>query len=112
MFTAGALVFMILIMWFAQRKNEQDRPMYDRALPDERVWILVLHLRQDLKAVVFLLAGVMVMLGVIADRIHWVFSALDLLSWHHATLRVSRLRSTGLCAFTFLPVPTAIRFCA
>jgi hypothetical protein len=48
MFTAGAFILMILIAWFAARKNEQDRPMYDRALQDERIWLLVLHVRQDL----------------------------------------------------------------
>jgi hypothetical protein len=43
--------------------------MYDRALQDERIWLLVLHVRQDLKLVAFALMGVLVMLGVIADRI-------------------------------------------
>jgi hypothetical protein len=71
MFTAGAFILMILIAWFVQRKNEQDRPMYDRAAArDEGIRLLVLHVRQDLKLVAFALMGVLVMLGVIADRIH------------------------------------------
>jgi hypothetical protein len=44
--------------------------MYERALDSERIWLLVLHIRQDLKTVAFLLGGVMVLLGIIADRIH------------------------------------------
>jgi hypothetical protein len=66
MFTFGAMLFGAVLMWLAIRANEQDRPAYD----EDRIWILVLHIRQDLKLVVFLLAGVLVMLGVIADRLH------------------------------------------
>jgi hypothetical protein len=44
--------------------NEQDRHLYD----EEGTWLLVLHVRQDLKLITFLLGGVIVMLGVIADR--------------------------------------------
>jgi hypothetical protein len=69
MFTAGALLLTTAIMWFASKMNDRDRSMYDRATPDDRVWILVLHVRQDLKLIAFLLAGTMIMLGVIADRI-------------------------------------------
>jgi hypothetical protein len=69
MFTAGAMGLTILIFWLADRKNEEDRPTYDRAIPEDRVWLIALHTRQDLKIIAFLLAGVVVMLGVIADRI-------------------------------------------
>jgi hypothetical protein len=41
--------------------------MYGR---DDDLRELTLHMRQDLKLVAFLLAGIMVMLGVVADRIH------------------------------------------
>jgi hypothetical protein len=67
MFTVGAILITALLVWFAHKGNEQDRPTYDRA--DDRIWLLVLHIRQDLKLIAFLLCGVMVMLGVIADRI-------------------------------------------
>jgi hypothetical protein len=68
MFTAGAFTVTILAAWLADRKNEQDRLMYDRMR--EEVSPLLLHIRQDLKLVTFLLGGAVVMLGVVADRIH------------------------------------------
>ncbi len=68
MFTIGAIILTSLLMWSASRGNKKDRAEYDRAPFDDRSWILLLHLRQDLKLVVFLLAGIVVMLGVIADR--------------------------------------------
>ena len=68
MFTAVAFGVTMLLAWYGGRKNDQDRPTYDRALPDERIWLLVLHIRQDLKLVAFFLGGVIIMLGVIADR--------------------------------------------
>ena len=36
---------------------------------DDRNWLLLLHARQELKTIVFLLVGVIVMLGVVAGRI-------------------------------------------
>ena len=66
MFTAVAFGVTMLLAWYGGRKNDQDRPTYDRALPDERIWLLVLHIRQDLKLVAFFLGGVIIMLGVIA----------------------------------------------
>jgi hypothetical protein len=43
--------------------------MYNADDRDDRIWHLVLHIRQDLKLIAFALGGVMVMLGIIADRI-------------------------------------------
>ena len=37
---------------------------------DEEVRTAVLHARQDIKLVAFLLMGIAIMLGVIADRVH------------------------------------------
>jgi hypothetical protein len=71
MFTFSAILLMILLAWLAKRKNAEDRPTYDQTPPDLREWLVLLHARQDLKVIVFLLAGILVMLGVIADRIHW-----------------------------------------
>ncbi len=68
MFTAGAFLGVAVIVWLAGRANNQDRPDYDRAAPDN--YLLILHVRQDLKLISFLLFGVIVMLGVIADRVH------------------------------------------
>ena len=71
MFTGGAFALVILIAWFTGRRNEEDRPGYDRARDrGDDLWQLTLHIRQDLKLVAFLLGGVIIMLGVVADRIH------------------------------------------
>jgi hypothetical protein len=55
MFTVGALLLTTTILWFASKMNDRDQSMYDRATPDDRVWILVLHVRQDLKLITFFL---------------------------------------------------------
>jgi len=70
MFTTGACFLLALLAWLASKANEKDRSMYDVALDSDRIWLLVLHIRQDLKVAAFLLGGIMVLLGIIADRIH------------------------------------------
>lgn len=70
MFLFAALVLIVFVMWYADRSNKRDRKMdYDRLSESERTALLVLHSRQDLKTIAFLLAGIMVLLGVIADRV-------------------------------------------
>ena len=69
MFTVGAIVLVIITGWWAERKNQKDRSQYDQAAHTGDDWLLRLHIRQDLKLIAFLLAGIFVMLGVIADRI-------------------------------------------
>jgi hypothetical protein len=66
MFTFGAILLTTLLVWYAHRMNERDRSMYD----DDSISLLLLHVRQDLKLVAFLLGGAIVMLGIIADRLH------------------------------------------
>jgi hypothetical protein len=40
-------------------------------VPDDRhEWLLLLHVREDLKLVAFLLCGIMILLGIIADQVH------------------------------------------
>lgn len=69
MFTVAAFILMTLVAWLARRTNEKDRAAYDAAAPDMKHWVLLLHLRQDMKLVAFLLGAVIVMLGVVADRL-------------------------------------------
>ena len=69
MFTVGAIILTIVLAWVANRGNEKDRPEYDKTPTDLREWLLLLHARQELKMIAFLLGGILVMLGVIADRI-------------------------------------------
>ncbi|MGD9542257.1 hypothetical protein [Methylocystis sp.] len=69
MFTLGAIILTVSLAWYAGRQNENDRSQYDGAPLDLHEWLLLLHARQDLKLISFLLGGILVMLGVIADRI-------------------------------------------
>jgi hypothetical protein len=69
MFTVFALALSAVILWFADRGNESDRKSYDQLTVEERLQRLALHSRQDLKTIVFLLGGIMVLLGIIEDRI-------------------------------------------
>lgn len=70
MFALFAVVLAGGLMWYADRTNRRDRKLdYDRLTDDERMSALVLHSRQDLKTIAFLLFGIMVLLGIIADRV-------------------------------------------
>jgi hypothetical protein len=71
MFTGGALVLVAVLLFVAHRGNQSDRRMYDLDRDNsDAVRHLMLHIRQDMKMLVFLLAGVIVMLGIVADQMH------------------------------------------
>ena len=85
MFTLAARFFCNRLTRTADEYNVSDRDIiYDRASLDEerleRLGLLVLHIRQDLKAVVFLLGLVVSVLGVIADLVALV---VIVLGWHY-----------------------------
>ena len=67
MFTAGAFLLVVLIVTLANHANTKDRATYDKAR--DQTSILALHTRQDIKLIALLLCGVIVMLGIIADKI-------------------------------------------
>ena len=69
MFTAVAFVLIIAIGWYVGRLNVKDRSNV-AVLTDDEVRSAILHARQDVKLVAFMLGGILLMLGVIADRIH------------------------------------------
>jgi hypothetical protein len=69
MFTFAAFVLIAGIAWYVARKNEKERKNIS-LLTDDEVRSAVLHARQDIRLVAFLLAGVLVMLALIADRMH------------------------------------------
>jgi hypothetical protein len=69
MFISAAIVLIFVIGWYARYSNERDRSVVE-TLSDEEVRTAVLHARQDLKLIAFLLGGVLFMLGVIAERMH------------------------------------------
>jgi hypothetical protein len=67
MFTGIAVVLLLLLLWRASSGNKRDRSTYDLERGDDAHRLLLLHIRQDLKVVVFLLGGIMVLLGILAD---------------------------------------------
>lgn len=66
MFTAAACIGIAIIGWLANRENQKDPP----AINDQDLQDLARHNRQDLRLIVWLLAAILVALGIIADRIH------------------------------------------
>lgn len=69
MFSGIAVVLMVAAGWLANRTHAEDRKNI-AILDDDEARSAVLHTRQDVKLVCFLLCGVIIMLGVIADRMH------------------------------------------
>jgi hypothetical protein len=69
MLTLLAIGLVVLLIFLAKRMNEQDRPLYTEDEQTDRTWRLVLHVRQDIKLITFLLGGAIVLLGIIADRV-------------------------------------------
>ena len=70
MFTTGALGLIAILALYTSWDNKRDRAQYDATTGEERLRILVLHARQDLALIANLLSGVIIMLGIIADRMH------------------------------------------
>jgi hypothetical protein len=68
MFTIGAIAVIVIIGWYVERLNVADRQRTE-ILSDDEVRTAILHARQDLKLIAFLLTGILVMLGVIADKV-------------------------------------------
>ena len=69
MLTLLAIGLVVLLIFLAKRMNEQDRPLYTEDEQTDRTWRLVLHVRQDIKLITFLLGGAIVLLGIIADKV-------------------------------------------
>jgi hypothetical protein len=73
MFTLIAIGLMGVLAWVAHRTNDKDRQLYevDARFSDDSPYLrtLLLHIRQDLKLVAFLLAGIMILLGILADQV-------------------------------------------
>lgn len=70
MFTGLAFFALVGIFWFANRGELDERRQKDSAVDDDFVRARVLFIRQDLRLVVYALMGILVMLGIIADRLH------------------------------------------
>jgi hypothetical protein len=70
MYTGIAILIGCVLAWLADRGNKQDRVDYDREVAHP----LLLHIRQDVKVICFLLFGILVMLGILADSIAYLRS--------------------------------------
>lgn len=72
MFTAAAGFLIVIIAWYGNRTNEKDRETYDKLRDggDDFLRAITLHIRQDLKLIVFLLGGILLALGIVADRLN------------------------------------------
>jgi heme A synthase len=69
MFTGIAVVILAIAAWWTDRANNKDRAnQYDGHAGEDGNWLLLLHIRQDLKLIAMLLGGVLLMLGISADR--------------------------------------------
>jgi len=66
MFTVGAFFAVALLAWWALRANKKEREsVSDRDVVDQGI----MFIRQDVQLIAFLLAGILIMLGVIADKL-------------------------------------------
>lgn len=69
MFTVIAFFAIAAIGWFVNRANSKARE-HIVSVDDSEVRQSVLHARQDIRLIAFLLAAILIMLGIIADRMH------------------------------------------
>jgi len=60
MFTIGAILLLVGMVWASERRERQEKAQ-EASLPS---------IRQHLRLAVYLLMGVIVMLGIIADRLN------------------------------------------
>lgn len=69
MFTGVAFLALVAIVWFANRGELDERRQKDSPVDDDFVRARVMFIRQDLRLVVYALMGILIMLGIIADRL-------------------------------------------
>jgi len=68
MYTLGSFFALALVGWLCNRSNNSDRGLVSD-IQDNEIKALILHARQDVKILVFLLGLVIIMLGIIADKL-------------------------------------------
>jgi hypothetical protein len=68
MLTTISFAMLALIAWIAHSGNKKDRRFYNPG-SDDNIRDVTLHIQQDLKLVAFLLAGILVMLGILGDML-------------------------------------------
>jgi hypothetical protein len=70
MFTAIAFFAMAGIVWFSDRRELSERSEPAVPVDDAFFRARLLFIRQDVRLLVYLLMAILLMLGVIADRLH------------------------------------------
>jgi len=71
MFTAFAVIAIGLVAWYSHRQEAAERKSTSK-LPIENDYAKqrLLYIREDVRLVVYVLMAILVMLGIIADRLH------------------------------------------
>lgn len=69
MFTAIAFFSIAGIVWFSNRRELEERAEKPSFVDDDFVRARVLFIRQDLRLALYVLMGILLMLGIIADRL-------------------------------------------
>lgn len=72
MFTTGAFLLLAAVGLYVMRANNKDLKQFYKDYPrdDDQVRSVILHIRQDLRLMVYLFGAVLIALGIIADRMH------------------------------------------
>lgn len=70
MFTIGAILLLAGMVWASERRERQERSQEASPVNDDFLRARFLFIRQDLRLAVYLLMGIIVMLGIVADRLH------------------------------------------
>ena len=70
MFLIGAFAAIALAAWLARWQEKAEREVRPMAVEDDYLRERVLFIREDIRLVVYLLMAIVVMLGIITERIH------------------------------------------
>ena len=70
MFTVGAFVAIAIVVWYARRQEASERKSQPGHVDDDFARERVLFIREDIRLIAYILMAILVMLGVIADRLH------------------------------------------
>ena len=70
MFSVGAFAAIALVAWYSHRQERGERAVTPAMVEDDYLRERILFIREDIRLVAYLLMAILVMLGILADRIH------------------------------------------
>ncbi len=70
MFTVIALIAVPVLVWICQRQEQRERSVAPPPIDDDFARRRIIYIREEIRLVCFLLMAILVMLGIIADRLH------------------------------------------